>query len=177
MRVGFHYLGRYRYCMLFHCEHLLRNFVLHSMAVDYYKASSLLSCQNRNSYYTFHKLPIVPTARRLKLNTADELHKYRIFSWSYMQGITFENNFSKPCEMNQFINHNSLINRLPGHGFALHVVSSRPGPVQLTPPFNGDGLSQSLVLTFVPDSQLLLHSPYSVQSPHCPSTKNRKQTH
>ena len=94
-----------------------------------------------------------------------------------MQGITFENNFDKLCEMNHFINHNSLINRLPGHGFALHVVSSRPGPVQLTPPFHGDGLSQSLVLTFVPDSQLLLHSPYSVQSPHCPSTKIRKQTH
>ena len=84
------------------------------------------------------------------------------------------NYFCTICKVQYFLNKNGLfdgLHGLPEQGLALHVVLSISDPMQLDPPCACGGSLQSLVLFCVPDSQLLLHSPYSVHSPHCPSTK------
>ena len=65
----------------------------------------------------------------------------------------------------------SILYRLPGHAWVLQVVFSALDPSQSSPPWDGGGLSHCLVLLFSPDPQVLVHSPYSLQSPHVPFTK------
>ena len=67
----------------------------------------------------------------------------------------------------------SILYRLPGHAWVLQVVSSTHSldPSQSSPPWDGGGLSHCLDLLFSPDPHFLVHSPYSLQSPHVPFTK------
>ena len=60
---------------------------------------------------------------------------------------------------------------LPGQFWVLHVATSRSNPMQLSPPSDGDGLSQILDLNLFPIPQLLEQVPNVVHPPHFPSTK------
>ena len=51
----------------------------------------------------------------------------------------------------------------------LHAWLSEPDPEQVTPPLEGAGLLQSLVLDWDPPPQVALQVPQAVQDPQVPS--------
>ena len=59
---------------------------------------------------------------------------------------------------------------LPGQPKLLHSFTSRFPPTHSIPPYAGLGLSQSLVLTFMPEPQLWLQASSLLHSPQFPST-------
>ena len=59
---------------------------------------------------------------------------------------------------------------LPGQPKLLHSFTSRFPPTHSLPPYAGWGLSQSLVLTFMPEPQLWLQASSLLHSPQFPST-------
>ena len=59
---------------------------------------------------------------------------------------------------------------LPGQAILLHSFTSRCLPTHSLPPYAGWGLSQSLVLTFMPEPQLWLQASSLLHSPQFPST-------
>ena len=59
---------------------------------------------------------------------------------------------------------------LPGQPILLHSFTSRFAPTHPFPPYAGWGLSQSLVLTFMPEPQLWLQALSLLHSPQFPST-------
>lgn len=59
---------------------------------------------------------------------------------------------------------------LPGHGWSLHCCSSTPGPAHGAPLSLGGGSLHSLILLFIPPSQVELHSDHPSHGPQLPST-------
>ena len=60
---------------------------------------------------------------------------------------------------------------LPEHGVSLQLCVSEAEPVQSSPPWAGEGVSQSLVRLWSPPPHVTLQAPQSLQPPQPPLTK------
>ena len=63
-----------------------------------------------------------------------------------------------------------ILLHLPEHGVSLQLCVSEAEPVQSSPPWAGEGVSQSLVRLWSPPPQVTLQAPQSLQPPQPPLT-------